>query len=483
MASDEKKPGAPARLLHSATVAEAASGRKLKPGMPLTDRITIPPGAPEQLTVHNLPGFVIDTSTDREVSKALFRVGRKAIDDYRSLEAYIARLMNEFQGAARITIYAASQQTAGSPNARLEHKVTVMRGENGEFVFDDSGGRVGDREGAHSERICNVFANRTPTLIDHGLGIELVFSNLDSESEEGNVRPAENNEGAGTLAIMPFYYREHERSTGVAVFEGDLRPRGSTLEGFPRAYWTAHLAMEMAAQVGFQDTHKPDPLTKLPKRLDFEVDVKRGIEQMMRTDCIEGGIERMSLLMIDIDHFKKVNDTYGHSAGDVVLRWVANAIRESVRDSELVCRWGGEEFGVMVKDARSPEDVIAIMERIRERVSQMVVMFRPEEVAAALATLASTLKEKGHSEAEIAERVKKAELGLRNGIRITCCVGGSYFDTDTLFGYLAQMPEIQGASIARSEIYQKVFGVADSALLKAKEGGRNMCMFERPFLS
>lgn len=56
----------------------------------------------------------------------------------------------------------------------------------------------------------------------------------------------------------------------------------------------------------------------------------------------------LTVLMIDIDHFKQVNDTYGHAAGDKVLQEVARLLRESVREADLVCRWGGEEFALFL---------------------------------------------------------------------------------------------------------------------------------------
>ena len=78
------------------------------------------------------------------------------------------------------------------------------------------------------------------------------------------------------------------------------------------------------------------------------------------------------LLMVDLDHFKKVNDTYGHVAGDAVLKAVADAISGEVRDYDSVGRFGGEEFVVLLP-GMSEDDGVGVAERIRHAVTQLAV--------------------------------------------------------------------------------------------------------------
>lgn len=82
----------------------------------------------------------------------------------------------------------------------------------------------------------------------------------------------------------------------------------------------------------------------------------------------------LAVIIFDIDHFKRVNDTYGHNTGDEVLKAVAGAIRETVRDSDIPVRMGGEEFAVFItgKDAATAEQ---IAERVRQRVEGLI--FQP----------------------------------------------------------------------------------------------------------
>ncbi|MEI8218803.1 MAG: diguanylate cyclase, partial [Elusimicrobiota bacterium] len=75
----------------------------------------------------------------------------------------------------------------------------------------------------------------------------------------------------------------------------------------------------------------------------------------------------LSAAIIDVDNFKTFNDTYGHAGGDVVLRHIAVLIRERLRETDFVCRYGGEEFAViMVQTCR--DDAIAIIEKVRHAV-------------------------------------------------------------------------------------------------------------------
>jgi diguanylate cyclase (GGDEF)-like protein len=84
--------------------------------------------------------------------------------------------------------------------------------------------------------------------------------------------------------------------------------------------------------------------------------------------------ERTSLgvLMLDLDHFKRLNDTHGHLAGDQMLRAVADAITDAVRSYDAACRWGGEEFAILLPDV-GPDELLEIAERLRHRVRSLVV--------------------------------------------------------------------------------------------------------------
>lgn len=100
------------------------------------------------------------------------------------------------------------------------------------------------------------------------------------------------------------------------------------------------------AQLKYLATH--DHLTGLPNRYSFEESLKRAI-----TKAKNG--KKSALLVIDIDNFKIVNDTKGHTAGDTLLVSVSNTIRENLRESDTIARLGGDEFGVLLEEAAVDE--------------------------------------------------------------------------------------------------------------------------------
>ena len=80
----------------------------------------------------------------------------------------------------------------------------------------------------------------------------------------------------------------------------------------------------------------------------------------------------LGLIMVDLDHFKRVNDQYGHQAGDEVLRSIGRTLRAAVRDTDLVCRYGGEEFGIICPGTAGPA-LRAVAERVRKAIEAMAV--------------------------------------------------------------------------------------------------------------
>jgi diguanylate cyclase (GGDEF)-like protein len=109
-----------------------------------------------------------------------------------------------------------------------------------------------------------------------------------------------------------------------------------------------------------------DPLTGLSNRRQFRSVLER------TTDMVARSGEPALLLMVDIDHFKKVNDTHGHQAGDQVLQAVAKTLAQCVRPMDTVARYGGEEFAVVLPNCHAFFG-IAVAERIRQTIEDMEI--------------------------------------------------------------------------------------------------------------
>lgn len=157
-----------------------------------------------------------------------------------------------------------------------------------------------------------------------------------------------------------------------------------------------------------------DALTGINNRRQFETRIKQEIATATRQDL------PLCAIMLDIDFFKKVNDTYGHQAGDVVLKEVANIITNQLRESDIPCRYGGEEFSILLPFTKI-EEAYGVAQRLRAAVESHKIDV----------SKVSTVKEIG----------------------VTISVGVSEFEKDT----------------TAQELYLK----ADKALYSAKTHGRN----------
>jgi diguanylate cyclase len=111
-----------------------------------------------------------------------------------------------------------------------------------------------------------------------------------------------------------------------------------------------------------------DGLTGLNNRRTWEGQVRQEFRRCVRS----GGTS--SLIMFDIDHFKKVNDTHGHQAGDEVLRRVAMLLSENLRSTDIAGRYGGEEFGIVLLDTDS-QGALTFAERLRSKTEAMEIEY------------------------------------------------------------------------------------------------------------
>lgn len=133
-----------------------------------------------------------------------------------------------------------------------------------------------------------------------------------------------------------------------------------------------------------KDLAYKDELTRLYNRRGFSEEARKFLSEIAtfkkfperRENFI---ITNFSIIVFDADDFKKVNDTYGHDAGDAVLRNIGAIVNESVRDIDLAARWGGEEIVLGLVGA-SEDDAFRIAEAIRKKVMYTPVLWKRKKI-------------------------------------------------------------------------------------------------------
>ena len=190
-----------------------------------------------------------------------------------------------------------------------------------------------DRRDRHASAVASFVAS--PTARPMGEGPETVLRTGDGRQVPVSI----------SLAPLPL-----DGTPTVAIVRDDTERHNNEVELFRRA------------------TH--DPLTGLANRSLLEDRLAQALDRTARRDTL------VTVLFLDLDHFKRVNDTAGHEAGDAVLRAAADALRRTFRPGDTVARVGGDEFVVLCEDAAA-EEPARLAERLVEAVESAVGALQP----------------------------------------------------------------------------------------------------------
>jgi diguanylate cyclase len=152
-----------------------------------------------------------------------------------------------------------------------------------------------------------------------------------------------------------------------------------------------------------------DALTGLLNRRAFDAEIIKA------TENAEMAHEYLSLLMIDIDHFKQVNDSHGHLVGDKVIRFIANQLSKNVKGRDIVSRVGGEEFAILLPNTQL-DNARILAESIRSRIekSQLKRMDNQEAIGSITVSIGATCYKRGETVNDFYNRADKALYRSKN---------------------------------------------------------------------
>lgn len=217
-----------------------------------------------------------------------------------------------------------------------------------------------------------------------------------------------------------------------------------------------------------------DALTKLGNRRHFDATLLREWQPALANN------ESLGLILTDIDHFKQVNDCFGHALGDAVLQQVGSLLEKSTRDSDVVCRYGGEEFAILL-----PSTSVSVAAEVAERVRMNVAAYpwhtlHPEltltmsfgvaSTAALLVSASPTLELSTSASSTPASPTSESSTPQP-----------PTSESSTPQPPTPQPPTSGAASPAEAITHKQLIEAADAELYRAKRGGRNqVCVLERP---
>jgi len=215
---------------------------------------------------------------------------------------------------------------------------------------------------------------------------------------------------------VPLGTQEH--SLGVLAVHSALPGYFTTTHQRLLSAFASHVTVAITNARLYQEAQYlavTDPLTTLYNRRYFFQIAAREFERAVRHGY------NISILMVDIDRFKSVNDTYGHQIGDDVLRKVALACRESVREIDILARYGGEEFIVMLPDT-GLEGALHVAQRLHQRVCNMPVRANGYEIRITVSVGAASLNKGADSlDALIGQADKALYHAKQNGRNQVAC--------------------------------------------------------------
>lgn len=237
--------------------------------------------------------------------------------------------------------------------------------------------------------------------------INQIKNHLDNSTtiEELAIKVSQNLDG---ISARIKTYRDKERDR-----ENELEKKIQSLKS--RLAESEQSAQEIRSILSYQKYKiNHDSLTGLPNRESYEEHVDEAFNRWSRSE------KEFSLAVCDIDHFKKINDTFGHLAGDKVLRKVAEILKNSIRKIDFIARIGGEEFVIIFEQTKSDTAAI-VLEKLRKLIQNCQFYYRENKVDVTVSFGLATIKKEEDIESlfiRADNAMYKAKNGGRNRVEV-----------------------------------------------------------------
>ena len=250
---------------------------------------------------------------------------------------------------------------------------------------------------------------------------------IDSENTNGTHN---NVIDVGLDLVPPITEGEHEITIEYADIYGELLPAAHWYLGVALTWLISNLLF-IARHLRVQDKRIRNDSRRLSSLTHFSNDLQQESEHykmLSNVDALTGALNRNgfaveinkltqngkmihnnSMMVIDLDHFKRINDNFGHDAGDVVLRKTAHVIKKNTRATDLFVRWGGEEFLLLCVDINS-QHALLIAEKIRSAIETMKINYQEREIPVTVSIGVGVIK---HEES-VDDLFQRADQALYN---------------------------------------------------------------------
>jgi len=214
----------------------------------------------------------------------------------------------------------------------------------------------------------------------------------------------------GKEGLMGIIYLEHTKEN---YFQPEIKRYLNTLAIAIR------LALENARLYSkLEEMALIDGLTGLYNRMFFNKEIQNCMENYKKFNV------PFVLVILDLDHFKKVNDTYGHVCGDMVLQKISDLVKLEIRRDDFVFRYGGEEFAIIFRNTKDMEVIKLRLEAVRQRIEETVIDYqgKPVSVTCSFGAVCCTLIDKMDNVDMIVKKADEALYEAKRSGRNKICI-------------------------------------------------------------